>query len=112
MIGHMSRVANQVWDEPALPQPAADMDALRQAPVQRGPFAFFIVPGFVRAEALETIGADFPVIEHPGSFPLSSLSYGPAFAAFMAEIQGPGMTEAIAGKLDMNLAGHPTMVTV
>lgn len=108
----MSRVANQAWDGPSLPQPAADMDALREAPVQRGPFPFFIVPGFVRAEALETIGADFPVIEHPGSFPLSSVSYGPAFAAFMNEIQGPGMTEAVAEKLDMELAGHPTMVTV
>lgn len=111
-MGIMSRVANQVWDEASLPQPAADMDALGDAPVQHGPFPFFIVPGFVRSGALEAIGADFPSIQHPGSFPLSSLSYGPAFAAFMAEIQGSAMTEAVGKKLNMDLAGHPTMVTV
>jgi hypothetical protein len=108
----MSRVANQVWDEATLPQPAADMDALRDAPVQHGPFPFFIVPGFVRSGALEAIGADFPAIQHPGSFPLSSLRYGPAFSAFMAEIQGPAMTESVGRKLNMDLGAHPTMVTV
>ncbi len=88
------------------------MHALRETPVQHGPFPFFIVPSFVKAEALEAIGADFPQISHPGSFPLSSLTYGSAFAAFMDEIQGPAMTDAVARKLDMKLEGHPTMVTV
>jgi hypothetical protein len=88
------------------------MHALQEAPVQREPFPFFIVPGFVKTEALEAIGGDFPEIQHPGSFPLSSLRYGPAFAAFMAEIQSPAMTDAVARKLDMKLEGHPTMVTV
>ena len=88
------------------------MRALREAPVQHGPFPFFIVPGFVKAEALEAIGGDFPEIQHSGSFPLSILRYGPAFADFMAEIQDVAMTDAVGKKLDMNLAGHPTMVTV
>jgi hypothetical protein len=35
--------------------------------------SFFIVPGFVRAEALETIGADFPMIQHPGE--LSAIQF-------------------------------------
>ena len=88
------------------------MQALREAVVQRGPFPFFIVPGFVKAEALEAIGGDFPEIQHAGSFPLTSLRYGPAFAAFMDEIQGPEMTEVVGGKLGMDLARYPTMVTV
>jgi hypothetical protein len=88
------------------------MHALREAPVQHEPFPFFIVPGFVKTEALEAISGDFPQIQHPGSFPLSTLRYGPAFAAFMAEIQSPAMTDAVARKLDMKLEGHPTMVTV
>src|SRR4029077_10004495 len=103
----MSPVAKRAWSETALPQPAADMHALREAPVQREPFPFFIVPGFVKAEALEAIGGDFPQIQHPGSFPLSSLRYGPAFAAFMDEIQTPAMAEAVGKKLDMIFPGHP-----
>src|SRR5260370_34744093 len=111
MIGKMSLVAKRVWNERSPRQAAADIEALREAVVQHGPFPFFIVPGFVRAAALEAIGSDFPGIAHPGSFPLSSLSYGPAFAAFMDEIQSFEMTKAVGGKLDMNLAGHPTMGT-
>jgi SM-20-related protein len=108
----MSPLANRIWNESSLPQPAADMEALREVLVQRAPFPFFIVPGFVRSGALEAVGADFPAIQHAGSFPLSSLSYGPAFAALMAEIQSSAMTDAVGKKLDMRLAGHPTMVTV
>ncbi len=108
----MSPLANRIWNESSLPQPAADMEALREVLVQRAPFAYFIVPRFVRPEALDAIRADFPAIQHAGSFPLSSLSYGPAFAALMAEIQSPAMTDAVGKKLDMRLAGHPIMVTV
>jgi hypothetical protein len=88
------------------------MDAVGAARVERDPFPYLIVPRFVRAEALEAIRADFPQIAHPGSFPLSTLDYGPAFAAFMDEIQGAEMTAAVGDKLGMDLAGHPTMVTV
>src|SRR3954471_11611762 len=108
MIGNMSLAANRVWNEKTSPQPATDMNALHEAEVQRGPYPFFIVPRFVQAAALEAIGADFPAIGHPGSFPLSTLSYGPAFAAFMAEIQGSEMTRIVGKKLDMNLSRHPT----
>src|SRR5207344_2841172 len=81
-------------------------------PVERDPFAYFIVPRFVSAAALDGIRADFPAIQHPGSFPLSTLSYGPAFAAFMEAIQSPEMTAAVGAKLGMNLSASPTMVTV
>jgi len=108
----MNRVADRVWDEASVSQPFIDMGALRVARVEREPFPFFIVPRFVRESALQAIRADFPVIEHPGSFPLSTLSFGPAFAAFMDDIQSPEMTAAVGGKLGMDLAASPTMVTV
>jgi len=66
----------------------------------------------VRSEALDAIRTDFPAISHPGSFPLPTLSFGPAFAAFMDEIQSPAMTEAVGQKLDMDLTANPSMVTV
>jgi len=87
------------------------MHALRETPVQHEPFPFFIVPSFVKAEALEAIGADFPQISHPGSFPLPTLKYGPAFKAFIDAIQGPEFTRAVEKKLGVDLKGRPTMVT-
>ena len=56
-----------------------DVEALRNAPVAREPFPYLMVPNFVRPSAVAAINADFPQVTHPGSFPLPTLSYGPAF---------------------------------
>ncbi|MEJ1968311.1 MAG: 2OG-Fe(II) oxygenase [Rhizomicrobium sp.] len=89
-----------------------DVDAVRAAGVAREPFAWFMVPGFVKRDALDAINADFPAVAHAGSFPLPTLSYGPAFARFMAAIRGPEFTAAVADRLGLDLSQRPTMVTV
>jgi hypothetical protein len=89
-----------------------DLVALNRAPVALEPFRHFMVPGFVKPEAIAGIERDFPSIAHPGSFPLPTLQYGPAFAAFMKALEGPEFRQAVAGKLDVDLGGRPTMTTV
>lgn len=91
---------------------ALDYDRLRQTPLTTQPFPFMIVPGFVKAGALAAIHADYPKIAKPGSFPVSTLRPGPAFAAVVAELEGPEMRRAIAEKFGIDLQGRPTMVTV
>ena len=88
-----------------------DLDAFNATPLTREPFAFLMVPRFVRPEAMAAINADYPLVAHPGSFPLPTLKYGPAFAAFIAAIQGPEFTRAVEEKLGVDLKGRPTMVT-
>ncbi|HWY60828.1 MAG TPA: 2OG-Fe(II) oxygenase [Rhizomicrobium sp.] len=88
-----------------------DLEAFNAAPLTREPFAFLMVPHFVRPEAMKAINADYPPVSHPGSFPLPTLKYGPAFAQFVAAIQGPEFTRAVEKKLDVDLKGRPTMVT-
>lgn len=89
-----------------------DVDAVKSAAVTREPFPYFIVPGFVKSDALAAINADFPAVTHAGSFPLPTLDYGPAFRTFMESIQGPEFTRAVGEKLGMDLTVRPTMVTV
>jgi hypothetical protein len=108
----MNAVANTSLDTVALSAPSVDIDALRQARVETDPFPYTIVPGFVTRAALAAIRADFPKVEHPGSFPLSTLHYGPAFRRLIADLEGPEMRDAVAERLNMNLDGSPTMVTV
>lgn len=103
-----------------MPETAADMtgpspldlDRFGATALQRDPFDYLIVPGFLRAEALPTIEQDFPAIAKGGSFPAQSLDYGPRFASLLAELQGPAMTAAFAAKFGIDLAGRPTMVTL
>ena len=88
-----------------------DLDAFEAAPAAREPFAYAMVPGFVKRAAMPAINADYPLVTHPGSFPLPTLKYGPAFAELMDAIQGPDFTRAVEKKLGIDLTGRPTMVT-
>lgn len=88
-----------------------DLEAFDATTVAREPFPFALVPHFVRPEAMAAINADYPLVTYPGSFPLATLKYGPAFAALIQAIQGPEFTRAVEKKLGMDLGGRPTMVT-
>ncbi len=89
-----------------------DIDAFRNTPLIPEPFPHIIVPGFVRAEAIDAIERDFPDVPLPGSFPLPTLRYGPAFADFMDAIRSEEFTEAVAEKFGIDLSDRPTMITV
>ena len=55
----------------------------------REPFSYLVLPGFVQTEALAAVNADYPRIDHPGSFPVGEVKYGPAFAALLKSLTGP-----------------------
>jgi hypothetical protein len=88
-----------------------DLEAFEAATVAREPFPFAMVPRFVKPDAMTAINADYPLVAHPGSFPLPTLTYGPAFAHFIAAIQGAEFTRMVEQKLGVDLKGRPTMVT-
>jgi len=88
-----------------------DLSAFEAAPVAREPFAHAMVPHFVKAEAMTAINADYPLVDLPGSFPLPTLKYGPAFAQLIEAIQGPQFAALVEKKLGVSLEGRPTMVT-
>ncbi|HJW41910.1 MAG TPA: 2OG-Fe(II) oxygenase [Rhizomicrobium sp.] len=97
---------------PSTAEPPIDVDKVRAATLAREPFPHFLVPGFVKREALDAINADFPRVGAAGSFPLPTLTYGPAFERFMDAIRGPAFKAAVADKLGMDLSSRPDMVTV
>src|SRR5262249_30177509 len=53
-----------------------------------------------------------PALDKPGSFPLDTVTYGPAFNKLMEEMRGPEFRDIVAQKLNCDLKGKPTMVTV
>jgi len=89
-----------------------DLDVFRQAPLQNDPYDYLVVPGFIQAFAREQINADYPQVSGPGSFPLSEVRYGSAFAQLIEELNSSAFRKAFEEKFGMSLAGRPTMTTV
>ena len=89
-----------------------DLERFARTKLETDPFPYILIPGFVPEAACAALAADYPKIDRPGSFPTADLRYGPAFAEFLAEIEGPAMRAAFARKFDIDLSGRPTMVTV
>ena len=89
-----------------------DLATFRDTKLCRDPFDFLVVPGFVKDEARAAINADFPRVDLPGSFPLSGLPYGPAFAALIDELRGEVVRESFESKFGIDLSGRPIMLTV
>ena len=90
---------------------ALDLAAFRATPLVREPFEYLVLPGFVKLEACSAINASYPQIKRPGSFPLSELTYGPAFANLVAELNSDEMRRAFEEKFSIDLRGRPTMIT-
>ena len=89
-----------------------NLDALRGAALQRDPFDHLVVPRFIDPDSLKAIEQDFPAITAPGSYPLASLRFGPAFDTLTRALQGDAMADALGEKLGLPLGEHPTMITV
>jgi hypothetical protein len=89
-----------------------DLAAFHATELQRKPFDFLVVPGFVKAEARARVNADFPSVALPGSFPLSEVRYGPEFATLIEELRGDAVREAFEQKFGIDLSERPTMFTV
>jgi hypothetical protein len=87
-------------------------DALANGAAVTEPFPYMVCKGLLRENALADISKDFPEIEQPGVFPLSELSYGPAFADLIDEICSKEMEEILARKFAIDLAHYPLMITV
>jgi SM-20-related protein len=86
--------------------------ALRAAPLHREPYEHVLIDDSVKRTYEASILADAPRIGAPGSFALSSVRYGPGFAALIAELKGEGFRRIVESKLGIDLHDYPTMITV
>lgn len=89
-----------------------NLDQLQTASIAHAPFDYMVARHVLGADALTAIRSDFPAIDHPGLFPLSSVSGGPAFNALIEEIQGKEFEAALEDKFEINLKNRPQMITV
>jgi hypothetical protein len=89
-----------------------NLEAFRATALTRHPFPYLIVPEFIRPEARAAVNADYPRIDHPGSFPVEVLSFGSAFQALLNALNGYEVRTAFEEKFQLDLRHRPTMITV
>jgi SM-20-related protein len=89
-----------------------DYEALARTPLEQDPYEHVILRGFVKPEALGQINRDYPRIEHPGSFPLASLEFGPSFQALVDALESDAFRRAFEEKFQIDLSNRPTTITV
>ena len=89
-----------------------NLSKLAAAEFHTEPFEYLLVDDLLDQDSKAAIVQDFPHIEKSGSFPLSRLSYGPAFKQLTDELLGPDFAAAVSAKFSMDLHPYPTMLTV
>ena len=89
-----------------------NLEPISSAEVAREPFQFFAAGPVLSDAELDAIRKDFPNIEKPGIFPLSELTYGPAFARLIDAIRSPALAKAVGEKFGVDLTDLPLMITV
>lgn len=88
-----------------------DLEKFVSSSLVADPFDHLVLQDFVKPGWQKSIEQDFPVIDKAGSFPLSTLSYGPNFAKLIAELEGDTFRKCVEQKFGLDLSGRPTMVT-
>jgi SM-20-related protein len=89
-----------------------NLDKLRQARIEKDPFQYTIVPGFLSPESVARINATYPNIEKGGSYPIESLAANMAIKDVIAELDSPEFEKVIADKFDVALDGRPKMYSL
>ncbi|KGE03982.1 2OG-Fe(II) oxygenase [Pseudohaliea rubra] len=94
------------------PMNYANLEALRAAPLSTDPFPFLVAPGFLSPEGLAAVNADYPVIDSAANHALEDLSYGPAFARLVEDLESEAFARVLGERFTMALAGLPSTITV
>ncbi len=89
-----------------------NLSKLAAAEFHTEPFEYLLVDDFLQPDCKQAIVEDFPRVEKSGSFPLSRVSYGPAFRQLTDELLGPDFAAAVGAKFSLDLSPYPTMLTV
>jgi SM-20-related protein len=92
--------------------PLFDFEAFDAAPLAHDPFDYLIVPGFIRAEALDALNRDFPEIDGPGNASAEQLRSGPAFEALLAELQSGDFAARFGAKFGVDLSDCTASIAV
>ena len=80
-----------------------DLAAVREAPLTRDPYEFFLGSGFLAEGRREDLRRDFPDIRKPGFLTVDEVALKGAFKELVGELEGPELTEELSKKFGRDL---------
>jgi len=89
-----------------------DFDRIARTDATHSPFSYLTAPEVLDRASLAELTGDFPFLVGAGLYPLSDLTYGPAFADLVEDIRQPRLRELMEEKFDIDLSDKPLMITV
>ena len=89
-----------------------DLAALDAAQLQRDPFDFLVVPGFLSAAVLEDVNRDYPHIEDPGNYAPENLTFGPAFQQVIDGLADSQFLGRMSDKFGVDLMDSASTITI
>ena len=86
--------------------------AFQAAQAHTDPFPYVVTPGFLSRTCVAQAIRDFPKIDMGGLFLPEAAPHGPAFIQLLNDLEGPTVRKIVEEKLDIDLSGRPTMITL
>jgi hypothetical protein len=98
--------------QPISPDGVIDYAAFAAAPLQREPFPFLVLPGFVLLDAVAAACAAFPGPDLPGVLPAPVDLQDDGFGRLLAALHSQRVTDLFSAKFGLALDAATLMVTL
>ncbi|MCE4224336.1 2OG-Fe(II) oxygenase [Methylobacterium sp. C25] len=89
-----------------------NLDAVREAPVSRSPYTYFLGNGVLRRDAIDEIRQDFPAIAKPGYLTVDEVALKGRFKALIDELESDEFSRILGEKFGIDLVSCPRLTTI
>jgi SM-20-related protein len=87
-------------------------DAVRNAPLSKEPYSFFLGGGVLKEEAIPELKRDFPNITKPGYLTVDEVDLKGKFKTLVDEIESDEFSTVLSEKFGINLNQYPRLTTI
>jgi SM-20-related protein len=87
-------------------------EAVRQAPLSREPYSFFLGSGVLKEDAIPDLKRDFPNITKPGYLTVNEVDLKGRFKTLVDELESEEFTEELSKKFGKDLHPYPRLTTI
>jgi SM-20-related protein len=87
-------------------------DAVRNAPLSKEPYSFFLGGGVLREDAIPDLKRDFPNITKPGYLTVDEVDLKGKFKTLIDEIESDEFSSVLSEKFGIDLNRYPRLTTI